>query len=575
MVRIRQCRVLAAFAFCTAAQVVHAAHAAAPVSRDEARAVAQRWLQVAMGPPAGASPAAGTAVGEVVALERDGTMLGWVARLEPQGWILVPARRELSPVKAWSARGAFDPDATGGAAALARDDLRERSAVLADAGAAGPGDHPAWPRLNTATAAAASGRAPLLASAWAQGSPYNDDCPQGDGAQTFVGCTPLAAAQLMRHHRWPPRGRGALARWWTGDDGCGGATPGDTLRADLSDPYDWEAMPDVALVGDPQAVRDAVSELCFETALACGADFSFCGTGASLAAARQALVQKFRYAPTAREVSRFRLSDATWFDTIRADLDAGLPLLYASTIHTMVCDGWQEVEGIPLIHINYGWGGADDGWFALDAVLTSVNPAAEKLVCGLVPDTTTPLVLDAFTATREGAAVRLAWRVRACGEVGDLHLWRETPSGDRTRLTAAPLPCADEGGWLDADAPATDAAYWLEEAGPEGTSWYGPARAGPSIATAGLELVSLAPNPCNPLATATVRLSRAQLLRATVHDLRGRRVATLAAAPLPAGEHALRWDGRAADGRDAPSGTYLLRLAGESAVTIRRLTLVR
>ena len=36
------------------------------------------------------------------------------------------------------------------------------------------------------------------------------------------------------------------------------ATPGDTLRADFADTYDWDSMPDVAVPGDPQTVRDAV-----------------------------------------------------------------------------------------------------------------------------------------------------------------------------------------------------------------------------------------------------------------------------------------------------------------------------
>jgi hypothetical protein len=573
MIRIRQCCALAAFAICTAA------HAAAPVTGDEARAVAVRWLTIVAGRDAAGETGCALAVSGVTALARNGTTIGWIARLEPQGWILVPARRELAPVKAWSDHGAFAPDATGGLAALARDDLADRVATVARADPAGPGEHPAWSGLRAEAAVALTGMDPLLATAWAQGSPYNDDCPQGDGAQTFVGCTPLAVAQVMRFHRWPPRGRGGVVRWWAGDDGCGGSTAGDTLRADLADIYDWDAMPAVASPGDPQAVRDAVSELCFEVALACGADFSFCGTGASLSAARLAMVQKFRYAATAREVSRFRLSDQTWFATIRADLDAGLPLLYASTIHTMVCDGWQEADGIPLIHINYGWGGQDDGWFALDEVLTSANPAAEKLVCGLAPDTTTPLVLDGFAATRAGATVRLDWRVLACEEVGSLHVWRETPDGARLRLTAAPLSCGTDDGWVDADPPASEADYWLAGAGVESSGWYGPARAAAlsasATASAGLEMVGLEPNPCNPVVTATVRLARAQRLVATVHDLRGRRIATLADGIAAAGEHALRWDGRADGGRAAPSGTYLLRLAGESAVVIRRLALVR
>ncbi len=569
MIRIRQCCISALFAICTAA------HAAAPVTRDDAGAIAARWLEIVTGRDAAPTSGVGAVVGEVAALDRDGATIGWIVRLAPQGWILVPARRELAPVKAWSERGVFDPEATGGAAAVARDDLADRTSLLTRAGPAALGEHPAWRALSTKAAVATAGISPLLASAWAQGSPYNDDCPQGDGAQTFVGCTPLAVAQVMRHHSWPPRGRGAIARWWAGDTRCGGASPGDTLRADFTDPYDWDAMPDAAAAGDPQAVRDAVSELCFETALACGADFSFCGTGASLSAARLAMVQKFRYAATARETSRFRLSDQTWFDTIRADLDAGLPLLYASTIHTMVCDGWQEIDGIPLIHINYGWGGADDGWFALDAILTSANPAAEKIVGGLIPDTTTPLVLDEFTATRAGAVVRLEWLVRACEEVGSLHVWRETPGGGRLRLTAAPLLCDSAPGWVDVDPPAATADYWLEGLGAGTSGWYGPARAGPASVSTGLELTRLEPNPCNPSTAATVRLARAQFLIATVHDLRGRRIATLADGPAAAGEHVLRWDGRTADGREAPSGTYLLRLAGDEAIVVRRLALVR
>jgi hypothetical protein len=569
MNRIGQCCILAAFVICTAA------HAASPVTRVEAGEVATRWLEIVTDRDAAGASGAGYIVEDVVALEHEGATIGWIARLAPQGWILVPSRRELAPVKAWSEFGDFEAGATGGTAALARDDLADRTSVLLRAGFAVPGEHPAWLALNEKAAVATAGIGPLLASSWAQGSPYNDDCPQGDGAQTFVGCTPLAVAQVMRHHRWPPRGLGATVRWWEGDTRCGGATPGDTLRADYTDPYDWESMPDVAVPGDPPAVRDAVSELCYEAAMACGADFSFCGTGASLSAARLALVQKFRYAATAREVSRFRLSDQTWFDTIRADLDAGLPLLYASTIHTMVCDGWQEVGGVPMIHINYGWGGADNGWFALDAILTSLNPAAEKIVCGIVPDTTTPLVLDGFTATRAGTSVRLAWQVSACEEVGSLHVWWEAPTGERLRLTSEPLPCESATGWTDRDPPATQAAYWLEGLGAPASSWYGPALVGPASGSAGLELACLEPNPFNPSVTATVRLGRAQRLVATVHDLRGRRIATLADGPMPAGEHALRWDGHTDGGKAAPSGAYLLRLSGESTLVVRRLALVR
>jgi flagellar hook assembly protein FlgD len=66
--------------------------------------------------------------------------------------------------------------------------------------------------------------------------------------------------------------------------------------------------------------------------------------------------------------------------------------------------------------------------------------------------------------------------------------------------------------------------------------------------------------------------ARAQL---SVYDVMGRKVATLVDAPVPAGEHTVRWNGRAADGSTVASGVYLLRLQAGERVATRRLTVVR
>ena len=44
-----------------------------------------------------------------------------------------------------------------------------------------------------------------------------------------------------------------------------------------------------------------------------------------------------------------------------------------------------------------------------------------------------------------------------------------------------------------------------------------------------------------------------------VFDVRGQRVRTLVDADLPAGRHAVRWDGRDQSGRGVPSAPYLAR----------------
>jgi flagellar hook assembly protein FlgD len=55
----------------------------------------------------------------------------------------------------------------------------------------------------------------------------------------------------------------------------------------------------------------------------------------------------------------------------------------------------------------------------------------------------------------------------------------------------------------------------------------------------------------------------------------GRLVRTLAAGRLPAGPHAVRWDGRDDRGRGAASGTYVARLEVDGVPLARSMTLLR
>ena len=68
---------------------------------------------------------------------------------------------------------------------------------------------------------------------------------------------------------------------------------------------------------------------------------------------------------------------------------------------------------------------------------------------------------------------------------------------------------------------------------------------------------------------------RAVQARVTVHDLAGRRVATLHQGPAAPGATTLRWDGRDLEGRAAASGIYLVRAELPGTVLTRRIALVR
>jgi hypothetical protein len=69
------------------------------------------------------------------------------------------------------------------------------------------------------------------------------------------------------------------------------------------------------------------------------------------------------------------------------------------------------------------------------------------------------------------------------------------------------------------------------------------------------------PNPFASPTTIAFALAEAGAVTVTVYDLLGRRVATLLDAPLPAGPHAVTWDGTDAQRRAAPGGLYLYRLS--------------
>jgi hypothetical protein len=83
------------------------------------------------------------------------------------------------------------------------------------------------------------------------------------------------------------------------------------------------------------------------------------------------------------------------------------------------------------------------------------------------------------------------------------------------------------------------------------------------------------PNPFNPRVTLTVALAQETPLTLQVYDVRGRPVATLLRETRGPGSFPVQWDGRAADGRDLPSGVYFAVLTTPAGVSRQKLALLR
>jgi hypothetical protein len=94
-------------------------------------------------------------------------------------------------------------------------------------------------------------------------------------------------------------------------------------------------------------------------------------------------------------------------------------------------------------------------------------------------------------------------------------------------------------------------------------------------APAPLRLAQNFPNPFNPETTIRFDLPRAMSVRLAVYDVQGREVARIADGSLPAGTHAVKWDGLDRGGHRVASGVYWYRLeAGEISLS-RKMVLLK
>lgn len=199
---------------------------------------------------------------------------------------------------------------------------------------------------------------PFLETSWNQSDPYNLFCPTVTGGlsgyndRAPVGCVPTAIAQVLNFHRWPYYGRGSSSY----TDSSGSAT--GLHSAVYSDAYDWGNMQSAHSSSDPQINQEAVAELMFELGVAAGVDYEADGTGGSVETLGNQLAEHFFF----ESVDSF-YSSATLIAPMEVDLRAGFPCVISIPGHAVVADGLMVDGGVTTYHINYGWGGQNNGWF--------------------------------------------------------------------------------------------------------------------------------------------------------------------------------------------------------------------
>ena len=224
------------------------------------------------------------------------------------------------------------------------------------------------PTLRRATAARTA-ISPIVTTKWNQGDPFNLLCPIDKSSQRSVtGCAATAMAQVVNYHiqnhNAPTAIKEAIEAYTTSSQqlsvsgvAAGTALPNKTL---LLDTYGDAAT---------DAQKTAVAQLMLYCGTSIQMDYTSGGSGAYTADAQYALVRNFGFDETVQAISRDEVSYAEWIDLVYNELTHSRPVIYSGHSsgggHAFVADGYDSGD---LFHINWGWGGSSDGYFALSVL---------------------------------------------------------------------------------------------------------------------------------------------------------------------------------------------------------------
>ena len=395
---------------------------AEPVSADEAKTAVTAWLQerAALGCPLGGS------VSSVRTCEGNGARFH-VVSLSEGGFVVTSADTEVEPIIAFSSAAGAELTADNPLMTLltrdlsARGETSEQTVSVRKSAASATSSTPAgkWrkllhPTVRRSTLSVSELTAsdlrvsPILKTLWRQqedsryageGSPcYNyytpDHCP--------CGCVATAGGQVMRHFRYPtgPVVPGTYACSVSGQS---------VLLTMQGGIYDWDAMPEDPNEGTTEAQRQAIGKLTSDIGIACGCDYWSSVSYMAVYMLAPALENRFGYANATPVVVASGCGRELLASVLLPNLDAKLPVIVSleglQGGHAVVADGYGYSGGTLYVHLNMGWAGLDDAWYALplvDANRYNSN-IVNGFVCNIYPTGAPGRVICSGRVTLEGS----------------------------------------------------------------------------------------------------------------------------------------------------------------------------
>lgn len=368
---------------------------AGPRSYQQAKAIAQRqaaMLGIEMDAEVAASAKAAPRMSVSSAVSPSATCYYVFANGEDKGFTIVSGDDRMPEVVGYSAQGTYDPDHLPANYVGFMKAYQETVEALLKGDAqvsGGLAEARQWRAERAGTAAVA----PLLGGIkWNQMAPYNNMCPSYNGTNRAVtGCVATAMAQVMMYYQYPKELKATIKAYTAKSYGIqipeisSGAT------------YDWDNMlPDYSKSDYNSAQADAVAKLMYHCGAAVEMNY---GPSSGANVTPIILATYFGYdADLMQDLTRTVFTLQQWMTLIDNELKAKRPILYSGQAsdggHEFVCDG---SDGNGLYHINWGWGGYQDGYFDLTILQPTKGGAGSgsavdgynrdcSMIIGIAPD---------------------------------------------------------------------------------------------------------------------------------------------------------------------------------------------
>ena len=288
----------------------------------------------------------------------------YVFNREEGGYIIVSADDRIYEILADVENGTFNPDCIPGLKWLTdlyTTEIREfiKRADLPESksgdSANSPDQYLSLPQLYSKW----TDIEPIMTTRWGQSSPYNDLCPIKNGTRSVTGCTATAMAQVVK----------AIGYYnGTGYRSLGHDEQGNPIEFDYtSADFNLKGMKDAYTAASTDNEKSEIANLMLACGIGTGMKYGNESSSAFTTNVATALINYFGFDPdNTYFMDRENFNAAEWERVIYTELSLGRPVHYSGGGHAYVIDGYRS-RG--LYHVNWGWDGAQQGFFRLSALI--------------------------------------------------------------------------------------------------------------------------------------------------------------------------------------------------------------